>query len=306
MAGLAARGPTRPRGPDRRGAGRGAHAGAANDPLRDRRDLPAGTGRRCAMMRGCARWCSRSRAVPWPGGSSTIRARGRGRSWSGSRPAESAGPTCTCSTASWPSRSCRWSSDTRWSARWSARGRGPRGSGPGPGSASRGWAGPAASAATAAQGARTSAREPGSPATRCDGGYAELAVADERFCLPLPETASATEIGAAALRRADRLPGPADVRGRRADRPLRVRRLRPHRLPGRGRPRAGGSSRSPGRATPSVRPSPAGSAPSGRGRSASSPSRSTRRSSSPRSASWSRRRCGRWRPGGRSSARAST
>ena len=57
---------------------------------------------------------------------------------------------------------------------------------PGDRSGSRGWAGPAASAATAARGGRTSASARASPAITLDGGYAELAVADERFCLPLP------------------------------------------------------------------------------------------------------------------------
>ena len=39
-----------------------------------------------------------------------------------------------------------------------------------------------------------------------DGGYAEYTVADARFVLPLPPRLSDVEAGAAALRRADRLP----------------------------------------------------------------------------------------------------
>ena len=65
--------------------------------------------------------------------------------------------------------------------------------------------------------------------------------------LPDPRGLSGPPGGAAALRRADRLPVAAAVRRRGADRLLRLRRLRPHRLPG-GRP--------PGPAR--VRPHPAG------------------------------------------------
>ena len=39
-----------------------------------------------------------------------------------------------------------------------------------------------------------------------DGGYAELAVADERFCFPVPDGLPRPPGGAAPLRRADRLP----------------------------------------------------------------------------------------------------
>ena len=82
-----------------------------------------------------------------------------------------------------------------------------------------------------------------------DGGYAELAVADERFCFAIPagypdEQAApllcAGLIGYRALRLVGR---------RRADRLLRLRRRRPHPLPGRRAPRAGASSPSPARAT---------------------------------------------------------
>ena len=65
-----------------------------------------------------------------------------------------------------------------------------------------------------------------------DGGYAELAVADERYCFPLPE--GYPDLQAAPLLcagligyRSLRLCGDA-----RAARPLRLRRLGPHHLPG--------------------------------------------------------------------------
>ena len=65
-----------------------------------------------------------------------------------------------------------------------------------------------------------------------DGGYAELAVADERFCFPIPRALRGPRGGAAAVRRADRLPRAAP-RGRgRARGAVRIRRLRAHRRPG--------------------------------------------------------------------------
>ena len=45
-----------------------------------------------------------------------------------------------------------------------------------------------------------------------DGGYAEMAVADERYCFPLPDGYARPPGGAAAVRRADRLPVAAAVR----------------------------------------------------------------------------------------------
>ena len=66
-----------------------------------------------------------------------------------------------------------------------------------------------------------------------DGGYAELCVADERFCFPIPDGYPDLAGGAAPVRRADRLPV-APARGRRREaRALRLRRRRAHRLPGR-------------------------------------------------------------------------
>ena len=65
-------------------------------------------------------------------------------------------------------------------------------------------------AATAAADRRTCATRASSPAITRDGGYAELAVADERFCFPLPDGYADLASRAAAVRRADRLPGAAD------------------------------------------------------------------------------------------------
>ena len=61
-----------------------------------------------------------------------------------------------------------------------------------------------------------------------DGGYAEFAVADERFCLPLPGALRRRAGRAAALRRADRLSRARARRRCAADRLLRVRRGGPH------------------------------------------------------------------------------
>ena len=88
-----------------------------------------------------------------------------------------------------------------------------------------------------------------------DGGYAELCVADERFCFAVPPTVRRRRGGAAALRRADRLPL-APGRGRRGTgRPLRLRRGGAHRLPGRAAPGTRGlrADAPGGRARPGVR-----------------------------------------------------
>ena len=97
-----------------------------------------------------------------------------------------------------------------------------------------------------------------------DGGYAELAVADERYLLPDPRGLPGRAGRAAALRRADRLPGAAPGRRRRADRLLRLRRRRPTSSARSPSTRGGASSPSPARATRRRRRSPASSAPSGR------------------------------------------
>ena len=80
--------------------------------------------------------------------------------------------------------------------------------------------------------ARTSATAPASPATRSTAATPSTSVADERFCFPLPEgypdlqaapLLCAGLIGYRALRHGRR---------RRAARPLRLRRRRPHHRPG--------------------------------------------------------------------------
>ncbi len=90
-----------------------------------------------------------------------------------------------------------------------------------------------------------------------DGGYAEAAVADERFCFPIPEGLSRSAGRAAAVRWADRVSvAPPLRRARRAGRALRLRGLRPHHLPGGGSPGARGlrAHASRGRGRPAVRP----------------------------------------------------
>ena len=104
--------------------------------------------------------------------------------------------------------------------------------------------------------------------------------------LPDPRRLPGPAGGAAALRRADRLPGAAAGRRGRADRLLRLRRRRPHPLPGRASTKGGASSPSPARATTRRRRSRASSAPSGR----APRRRRRRRSSTARSSS---RRSGR-------------
>ena len=203
------------------------------------------------------------------------------------------------------SRSCRSSSATRSSARWSPRARARALRGRRPGRRSRGSAGPAASAATAARGARTSASGRASPATRSTAATPSSRSPTSASASRCPDAAGA-ETRAAAVRRADRLPGPADVRRRRAPRPLRVRRLGAHRLPGRGARGPAGVRDHPRRRRRRSRRSRASSAPSGRAPPTRCPSRSTRRSSSRRPASSSRPRCGRSPRAAASSAPAST
>ena len=150
-------------------------------------------------------------------------ARGRASCSSGSARAASAAPTCTSSTASSPTRSCRWSPGTRSSAR-------PRTAA---GSACPGSAGPAATCRYCTSGRENLCDRARFTGYDLDGGYAEWAVADERFCFPIPEgygDLEAAPLLCAGLigYRALRLAGDA-----RAARPLRLRRRRAHRRPGR-------------------------------------------------------------------------
>ena len=111
-----------------------------------------------------------------------------------------------------------------------------------------------------------------------DGGYAELTVADQRYCFAIDPRIRRRRGGAVAVRRADRLPHLAAGRGRAsgsastASAPPRISWRRSRAI------RAGGSSPSPGRATRRRRISRAGSARSGPAvRTSRRPSRSTPR-----------------------------
>ena len=138
---------------------------------------------------------------------------------------------------------------TRSSARWCAAARAPAGSRPAPGSAFPGSAGPAASAGSAAPAARTSASGRASPATISTAATPSCAVADERYCFPIPPGYDDRPRRAAALRRPDRLPLAHGRRRRGAPRPLRLRRRGPHRRPGRAAPGAPGLRLHPRRET---------------------------------------------------------
>ena len=148
-------------------------------------------------------------------------------------PAASAGPTCTSSTASSERPNCRWCSDTRWSARWPAgegRSASPRASA----SAYRGSAGPAASAGTAASGARTCAC---APLHRLLGRRRLCRAGGRRRALRLPLPAGGSNAEIAPLLCAG-LIGFARCAWRQSPstRPLRLRGLGAHRLPGGGAP----------------------------------------------------------------------
>ena len=173
--------------------------------------------------------------------------------------------------------------------------------------ASRGWAGPTGRAASARAGARTSASARASPAWTATAATRRCAVADARYAFALPEgfgDLEAAPLLCAGLigHRALRMTGDAA-----APRALRLRRQRPHRLPGRA---ASGPARvrlHARRTTRPRRPSRSSSAASGRAtRWARRPRSSTRRSSSPPSASSCPRRCARSGAAGSSCARAST
>ena len=70
-----------------------------------------------------------------------------------------------------------------------------------------------------------------------DGGYAELTVADQRYCFAIDPRLRRRRGGAADVRRADRLPHAAHGRRCAAGRDLRLRRRRPHRRAGHPPPR---------------------------------------------------------------------
>ena len=147
--------------------------------------------------------------------------------------------------------------------------------------------------------ARTCASARASPAATSTAAWREYTVADERFCFPIPDGFRTTAGGAAAVRRADRLPRAADVR-RGAERlGLYGFGAAAHILCQVARWQGRGSSRSRAPATRPRRRSRASSArPGPAARTSRRRSRSTPRSSSLPTARSSRSRCAALAPGG--------
>ena len=96
----------------------------------------------------------------------------------------SAAPTCTCSTASSRARSSRSCSATR---SWARSSRARAGSRAATASGFRGSAGPAATCPYCLAGRENLCDRARFTGYDVDGGYAELCVADERFCFPVPD-----------------------------------------------------------------------------------------------------------------------
>ena len=175
-----------------------------------------------------------------------------------SRPAPSAAPTCTWSTANWTAECCRSCRATRSSAGSIAAGPAPCGW-VGDRVGVPGWRQACGSLRPCAgRAARTSARGARFTGYQIDGGFAEYAVADARFCFRLPDGYTDVAGGAAAVRRPHRLPRARAMAGdARAAGHLRVRRRRPHRRPGGAPAGPRGLRVHPARATRRRRPSPA-------------------------------------------------
>ena len=150
-----------------------------------------------------------------------------------------------------PSRSCRWSWAIRSSATVVGAGaRAPSASRWATGSASPGSAGPTAPAATAARAARTSASTRSFTGYDIDGGYAELDRRRRALLLPDPRAGYSDERGgAAALRRADRLPVAAAGRRGASGSASTASAPRPTSSARSPSTKGGGSSPSPARAT---------------------------------------------------------
>ena len=177
---------TRPR------PGRRARSGSRPPRAPARRGAPAASRRRRSVrsslavaFHGCARWCSRLRASRSSRSTCPTPSRARARSCSRCTPARSAAPTCTSSTASSTAQAPARARATRSSARVVGGRRALRGRRAG--RRARGSAGRTATAATAAPGRENLCDSARFTGYDLDGGYAERAVADERFCFPLPE-----------------------------------------------------------------------------------------------------------------------
>ena len=186
-----------------------------------------------ATLQPCVRWCSTPRGRRSSYASSPIRSRGRRSCSCASTPAGSAAPTSTSLDGELTGRSSRSSRATRSSARSSAVG---RGASPLP----RGRPRRDRLARLGLRDVPLLRERPGEPLPeralhRVHAGRRLRRARRRRGALrlPPPRARHRRAHGAAPLRGAHRLPRAA-ARGRRgADRPLRLRRLRPHRRPGR-------------------------------------------------------------------------
>ena len=173
--------PERPARPQPLAQPRGRTSGPVTPPDAVQPRDGRGRSRSRGHARDGARPAARAAAA---GGPPRAGARGPGRCSSKSRPAASAAPTSTSSTASSPSRSCRSCPAIRSSRGWS---RAASASPPGErvGVPWLGWTdGTCRYCRSGRENLCDNARFTGYD---IDGGYAERAVADERFCFPLPE-----------------------------------------------------------------------------------------------------------------------
>ena len=181
-------------------------AGPGSTPSRRDADRDRRTDR-CAPWSSSARASRSSRDAPRP------RARRRAAATRRSKPARSAAPTCTCATPRSRRRSSRSCSATRSSGS------------PTTAAASAcpwlGWTdGDCRYCTTGRENLCVNARFTGRD---IDGGFAELTVADERYCLALPDDLTDEQAAPLLVRRADRLPRAELHRRRDQARAVRVR-----------------------------------------------------------------------------------